>query len=99
MSPSGAEVLRQIKSRIDEVDPAAVREQVGNGAVVVDVREPEEWGAGHIPGAVAIVGSWFSGNSWPEPAGMARSIASPRTTRTVASARVEKGVRMGKRSL
>ncbi len=51
MSPSGAEVLRQIKSRIDEVDPAVVREQVSNGAVVVDVREPEEWSAGHIPGA------------------------------------------------
>jgi molybdopterin/thiamine biosynthesis adenylyltransferase/rhodanese-related sulfurtransferase len=51
MSPSGAEVLRQIKSRIDEVDPAAVREQLGNGAVVVDVRETEEWSAGHIPGA------------------------------------------------
>ena len=28
MSPSGAEVLRQIKSRIDEVDPSVVREQV-----------------------------------------------------------------------
>jgi molybdopterin/thiamine biosynthesis adenylyltransferase/rhodanese-related sulfurtransferase len=51
MSPSGAEVLRQIKSRIDEVDPSVVREQVGNGAVVVDVREAEEWGSGHIPGA------------------------------------------------
>jgi molybdopterin/thiamine biosynthesis adenylyltransferase/rhodanese-related sulfurtransferase len=49
--PSGAEVLRQIKSRIDEVDPAAVREQLGNGAVVVDVREAEEWAVGHIPGA------------------------------------------------
>ena len=51
MSPSGAEVLRQIKSRIEEIDPAAVREQASNGAVLVDVREPEEWGAGHIPGA------------------------------------------------
>ena len=51
MSPSGAEVLRQIKSRIDEVDPSSVREQLGNGAVVVDVRETEEWSAGHIPGA------------------------------------------------
>jgi molybdopterin/thiamine biosynthesis adenylyltransferase/rhodanese-related sulfurtransferase len=59
MSPSGAEVLRQIKSRIDEVDPAAVREQVGNGAVVVDVREPEEWGAGHIPGAVLVPKSYL----------------------------------------
>ena len=43
MSPSGAEVLRQIKSRIDEVDPSVVREQVSNGAVVIDVRETEEW--------------------------------------------------------
>src|ERR1700761_3861208 len=51
MSPSGAEVLRQIKSRIEEVDPSTVREQLGNGTVVVDVREPEEWAAGHIPGA------------------------------------------------
>ncbi len=59
MSPSGAEVLRQIKSRIDEVDPAAVREQVGNGAVIVDVREPEEWSAGHIPGAIHVPKSYF----------------------------------------
>ncbi len=51
MSPSGAEVLRQIKSRIDEVDPSVVREQVSNGAVVIDVREAEEWSTGHIPGA------------------------------------------------
>jgi len=48
--PSGAEVLRQIKSRIDEVDPAVVREQVTNGATVVDVREPYEREAGHIAG-------------------------------------------------
>jgi sulfur-carrier protein adenylyltransferase/sulfurtransferase len=59
MSPSGAEVLRQIKSRIDEVDPATVREQVGNGAVIVDVREPEEWSAGHIPGAVHVPKSYL----------------------------------------
>ena len=59
MSPSGAEVLRQIKSRIDEVDPAAVHEQVGNGAVIIDVREPEEWAAGHIPGAIHVPKSYF----------------------------------------
>ena len=59
MSPSGAEVLRQIKSRIDEVDPAVVREQVSNGAVVVDVREPEEWAAGHVPGAVHVPKSYL----------------------------------------
>src|SRR2546421_9287613 len=57
--PSGAEVLRQIKSSIEEVDPAVVREQVSNGAVVVDVREPEEWAAGHIPGARPVPKSYL----------------------------------------
>jgi molybdopterin/thiamine biosynthesis adenylyltransferase/rhodanese-related sulfurtransferase len=51
MSPSGAEVLRQIKDRIDEVDPSAVREQLQDGALVIDVRQDEEWATGHIPGA------------------------------------------------
>src|SRR5437588_9111413 len=59
MSPSGAEVLRQIKSRIDEVDPAVVREQVSNGAVVIDVREAEEWSTGHIPGAKHVPKSYL----------------------------------------
>ena len=51
MSPSGAELLRQVKSQIKEVDPADVHAQLGNGAVIVDVREAEEFGVGHIPGA------------------------------------------------
>jgi len=51
MSPSGAEVLRQIKDRIDEVDPAAVRERLQSGALVIDVRQDEEWAGGHLPGA------------------------------------------------
>jgi sulfur-carrier protein adenylyltransferase/sulfurtransferase len=59
MTPSGAEVLRQIKSRIEEVDPSVVREQVGNGAVVVDVREAEEWSTGHIPGAKHVPKSYL----------------------------------------
>ena len=59
MSPSGAEVLRQIKSRIPEVDPADVRDQLGNGAVVLDVREAEEWSTGHIPGAKHVPKSFL----------------------------------------
>src|SRR3954469_9467356 len=55
MSPSGAEVIRQIKNQIDEVDPsevqAAAATQNGNRPVLIDVRESEEWDAGHIPGA------------------------------------------------
>src|SRR5947209_2465118 len=59
MSPSGAEVLRQIKSRIEEIDPADVREQVQSGAVLIDVREVEEWGQGHIPGARHVPKSYI----------------------------------------
>ena len=51
MSPSGAEVIRKIRSQVEEVDPSEVREHLGNGVVLVDVRESEEWDAGHIPGA------------------------------------------------
>jgi molybdopterin/thiamine biosynthesis adenylyltransferase/rhodanese-related sulfurtransferase len=52
MSPSGAEYIKQVKSQIDEVDPSAVSEVLGvEGVVIVDVRESDEWDAGHIPGA------------------------------------------------
>ncbi len=51
MSPSGAEYIRQIKSQVEEVDPAQVSEHLGNGITLVDVRESTEWDAGHIPGA------------------------------------------------
>src|SRR5881275_1192844 len=54
MSPSGAEVIRQIKSQIEEVDPSEVKPHLGNGIVLVDVRESEEWDTGHIPGAVHV---------------------------------------------
>src|SRR4051812_2098128 len=55
MSPTGAEVIRQIKSRIREVDPSEVSHAVANGngnaPVLIDVREQSEWDAGHLPGA------------------------------------------------
>jgi molybdopterin/thiamine biosynthesis adenylyltransferase/rhodanese-related sulfurtransferase len=55
MSPTGAEVIRQIKSRIQEVDPSEVKSAVANGngdaPVLIDVRETGEWDAGHLPGA------------------------------------------------
>jgi molybdopterin/thiamine biosynthesis adenylyltransferase/rhodanese-related sulfurtransferase len=52
MSPSGAEYIKQVKAQIDEVDPSAVSEVLGaDGVVIIDVRESDEWDAGHIPGA------------------------------------------------
>jgi len=49
--PSGSEYIRQVKSSITEVDPSEVHELLNNGVAIVDVRETEEFGAGHLPGA------------------------------------------------
>jgi molybdopterin/thiamine biosynthesis adenylyltransferase/rhodanese-related sulfurtransferase len=54
VTPSGAEFIRQVKSQIDEVDPAQVHEVLGNGAVIVDVRESDEVAQGKLPGAVHV---------------------------------------------
>src|SRR5947199_243035 len=59
MSPSGAELLRTIKSQIDEVDPGEVAELIDEGVAVVDVREAEEFAAGHIPGAKHVPRSYL----------------------------------------
>ena len=49
MSPSGAELLRQVKSQIDEVDPSEVNELLHEGVAIVDVRESEEFAPGTCP--------------------------------------------------
>jgi sulfur-carrier protein adenylyltransferase/sulfurtransferase len=59
MSPSGPELLRQVKSQIEEVDPAEVNELLEEGVAVVDVREAEEFSAGHIPGAKHVPRSYL----------------------------------------
>jgi molybdopterin/thiamine biosynthesis adenylyltransferase/rhodanese-related sulfurtransferase len=59
MSPSGADVLKQIKSRIEQVDPAQARERSLRGALMIDVREIDEWSAGHVPGATHVPKSFL----------------------------------------
>ena len=54
MSPSGAEVIKRIKERIREADPASVHEGLANGVVLVDVREGEEFERERIPGAIHV---------------------------------------------
>jgi sulfur-carrier protein adenylyltransferase/sulfurtransferase len=51
MSPSAAELFREVKSQIEEVDPSEVKELMDEGVAVVDVREADEFAAGHLPGA------------------------------------------------
>jgi molybdopterin/thiamine biosynthesis adenylyltransferase/rhodanese-related sulfurtransferase len=55
---SGAELIRQAKEKIKELDPREVHDSVynGNGSapVLVDVREQHEFEESHIPGAIHV---------------------------------------------
>lgn len=53
---TGAELVSEAKSRISEVTPEEVRaaHSAGTDTVYLDVREPNEWNLGHLPGAVHI---------------------------------------------
>ena len=57
MAPkSGMDLINDAKTRIREVTPSQVREMLARGekAVYLDVREPNEWNLGHLPGATHI---------------------------------------------
>jgi molybdopterin/thiamine biosynthesis adenylyltransferase/rhodanese-related sulfurtransferase len=54
MSPSGADYIRQIRDQIHEVDPSEVHELLDDGVALLDVRENDEWDAGHLPGATHV---------------------------------------------
>jgi sulfur-carrier protein adenylyltransferase/sulfurtransferase len=59
MSPSSADLLRQVKSEIDEVDPSEVNELLQEGVAIVDVRETEELASGILPGAKHVPRSYL----------------------------------------
>jgi rhodanese-related sulfurtransferase len=47
--------LELVKGRIEELMPPEAREQLDAGdAVLIDVRDPERYEAGHLPGAVNV---------------------------------------------
>jgi rhodanese-related sulfurtransferase/TusA-related sulfurtransferase len=50
----------EAESRIRSVSPDEIAEEVASGEVLtLDIREPEEWREGHIPGAVNIPDRWL----------------------------------------
>jgi molybdopterin/thiamine biosynthesis adenylyltransferase/rhodanese-related sulfurtransferase len=48
------ELIRQVKSEIREVSAEEARRRAEKGAVLVDVRENDEWSQGHVPGSIFI---------------------------------------------
>src|SRR3954454_6551280 len=48
------ELLQTVKTEIEEADASGAQKLVEEGAVLVDVRERDEWEQGRIPGAVHV---------------------------------------------
>jgi rhodanese-related sulfurtransferase len=53
---TGADLTEEARSRVTEVTPAEVAQmrESGERATYLDVREPNEWNLGRIPGAVFL---------------------------------------------
>jgi rhodanese-related sulfurtransferase len=46
--------LELVKGRIEELLPPAAKQEIDDGAVLIDVRDPERYEAGHLEGAVNV---------------------------------------------
>ena len=53
MPISAQELVAAAKQQIQEIDPATAQTQLG-GSLILDVREPAEFEAGHLPAAINI---------------------------------------------
>jgi rhodanese-related sulfurtransferase len=54
MRQTAQQLVAEAKARIREISAAELRSLRDGGVPVIDVREPAEYAAGHLPGAVSI---------------------------------------------
>ena len=47
-------IVADAKTRIREIRPEEAQEAKASGALLIDVREPQDYAAGHIPGAMSL---------------------------------------------
>ena len=52
--PSYRDLLKTVKAEIEEAGPKGAQALVDDGALLVDVREHDEWQQGRIPGAIHV---------------------------------------------
>ena len=69
MSKTAMEMIGEARAQVGTVAPKEAADELGTGAVLVDVREPEEWQHGHINGSV------------PAPRGLLEFFADPASPR------------------
>ena len=69
MSKTAMQMIGEARAQVPLVEPKEAADELGSGAVMVDVREPEEWQHGHINGSV------------PAPRGLLEFFADPTSPR------------------
>ncbi len=69
MSKTVMQMIGEARAQVALVEPTEAADELGSGAVIVDVREPEEWQHGHINGSV------------PAPRGLLEFFADPASPR------------------
>ena len=48
------EIVNDAKSRVKEINVKQAQERINTGAIMIDVREDNEWNAGHVKGALHL---------------------------------------------
>ncbi|WP_269724250.1 MBL fold metallo-hydrolase [Nitrosococcus watsonii] len=49
------DLVQEARKQVREIDVATVKQRLGDGkTAIIDVREPEEFAAGHLPGAINV---------------------------------------------
>ena len=69
MTKTAMQMIGEARAEVPSVAPEKAADELGTGAVFVDVREPEEWQHGHIDGSV------------PAPRGLLEFFADPASPR------------------
>jgi rhodanese-related sulfurtransferase len=79
------QLLEEARKNVPEVTAAETKERLDRGEVdlIVDVREPEEWAKGHIPGAVHAVRGMLEWYADPTSPYAKREITSKQDGRVV----------------
>lgn len=79
------QLLEEARKNVPEVTAAETKERLDRGEVdlILDVREPEEWAKGHIPGAVHAVRGMLEWYADPTSPYAKREITSKQNGRVV----------------
>jgi rhodanese-related sulfurtransferase len=85
MARSLKEMIQEARAQVRELPPKEVAAALERGEVdlVLDVREPEEWSRGHIPGSVNIPRGWIEIRADPASPGAHQELSRNRDARIV----------------